>query len=340
MRTPIASYGQRVERGAWQQREKVEANDPSDDEELLHEEGGDGWAIAGASRIGRSHLHDGKYREDGLAAAITAGGWHLVAVADGGGSYRLARVGAPLAAHVAVAAMQAALEEETEKSRRTRSQREAREEEGEERATAEGAEGEGEESRAQAALVAGLRAARQALYDEAERRRVAGDEAVTAADLRTTLLLALHRMLADGRQLVAGAQVGDGLIAAREGATGDGMGTLHLLGMAETGAIGNETIFLPDVPDEVDEWIRRVRLARLDGASVHLLVLSDGVSDDFAPAEEHLWRLERPLLTTALASEHTPAEAAVALRDLLGYERAGSFDDRTLVCVYHRSAAP
>ena len=351
VRTPIAGYGQQVERGAWQRRDKVETNDPVEDEEQLHVECGDGWVIVGASRIGRGHLHDGKYREDGLAAAITASGWHLVAVADGGGSYRLARVGAPLAARVAVAAMRTALEEGEGTQR---AQRAAEDAERGERLTTEGTEGTegregggrpiaddargaGDESRARATLVAGMRAARQALDDEAERRRAGGDEALTAAGLRTTLLLALHRTLPDGGQLVAGAQVGDGLIAARAGADGP----LHLLGQAETGAVGDETMFLPDVPDEAGDWEGRVRLTRLaGGAGVHLLALTDGVSDDFAPAADHLWRLERPLFTSALAPGHTPVEAAAALCDLLGYERAGSFDDRTLVCVYRRSAAP
>ncbi|HEX6798640.1 MAG TPA: protein phosphatase 2C domain-containing protein [Ktedonobacterales bacterium] len=352
--TSIAGYGQQVERGAWQRRDKVETNDPTGDEELLHIEAGDGWAIVGASRIGRGHLHDGKYREDSLTAAITPDGWHLAAVADGGGAYRLARVGAQLAVRAAVAAMRLALvggtgdaeDAEDAEVRGGRGEREQRftaeetegtEEERAERSTAERAEGK-IEVRARAALVAGLRAARRALEEEAERRRAAGDEAVTAADLRTTLLLVLHRELADGSQLVAGAQVGDGLIAAREGSEG----ALHVLGKPETGAVGDETMFLPDVPDEAGEWEGRVRLVRLDaaGGPMHLLALTDGVSDDFAPAANHLWRLERPLFMSALLPGRPPAEAAAALCDLLGYERTGSFDDRTLVCVYRRRAAP
>ena len=55
-----------------------------------------GWRAVGASRRGRLHAHQGRYREDALALASWPRGV-VMAVADGAGSAPLSRVGAELA---------------------------------------------------------------------------------------------------------------------------------------------------------------------------------------------------------------------------------------------------
>lgn len=323
----IIGYGPRVVPAGWTVKEKVQDGfPPVPDVAPPLALGERGWVIVGSSQIGRGHRQDGKYREDAIAAAIVDGVWHLAAVADGGGSYTLARLGAQVAAQTAVVAMRAALGAVAG-----------------EPGTGTGTDSSGEE-KARRVVAQGLRAAHQALFAEARRLQHEQEEKrsgiavpVTVRDLRTTLLLALHRRLRDGRHLVAGGQVGDGAVVARalEGDTR----TLVWLSAPDTGPRGNETTFLPDVPDTEAEWQQRVSAQAIGGTIVYCLAMTDGVADDFTPLDDHLWRLEKPLFQGPLA-EKTPEQAQRNLEALLDYERQGSFDDRSLVCIYQQGTRP
>ncbi|MBC8254933.1 MAG: protein phosphatase 2C domain-containing protein, partial [Ardenticatenia bacterium] len=88
----------------WEDREPTDPTDPVDHTDPRMLEAPDGWRIVGASRRGKMHAHKGIYREDAFAFGET-NGWHLVVVADGGGSCPLSRVGSQLAADTAVATM-------------------------------------------------------------------------------------------------------------------------------------------------------------------------------------------------------------------------------------------
>ena len=70
---------------------------------------------------------------------------------------------------------------------------------------------------------------------------------------------------------------------------------------------------------------RRLKLAPL---GLCLVIATDGVMDDFMPPYgklENLYEFLRPL--------YTANQPAHWLLDWLGYERRGSFDDRTLVAL-------
>ncbi len=272
------------------------------------------WAILGASRRGLSHQHEGKFREDGLTGA-TVHGWHVAAVTDGGGSYALARVGARIAAEAALAGMS-------------------------ERASLSVSPGE---SALSEILRAGLNAAHAALFAEGARRATA-DPPATVKDLRTTLLLVAHRDLGNDEHLIGGAQVGDGIVVARCGDEPlDNASPLLWLGQPDTGPSGNEVLFLQDVQpnawESPAEGKARIFVRRVRGEHVYCVAMTDGVADDFLPNEQNLWRLERTLLNDVLDRPSLP-EAAAALSTLLDYERADSFDDRTLVCIYRMGDRP
>lgn len=53
--------------------------------------------IVVASKRGRSHAHDGKFRDDGFKVAALLNNWELVAVSDGAGSAKYARYGSKIA---------------------------------------------------------------------------------------------------------------------------------------------------------------------------------------------------------------------------------------------------
>jgi protein phosphatase 2C-like protein len=312
----IVGYGQRVEPAAWTTKEKKQDGFPpvgDFDQVALSARG---WAVVGSSRIGRGHLQDGKFREDAIAAEIVDGKWHLAAVADGGGSYKLARLGARVAAAAAVRRMRQAIYQP---------------------------QGADDNEKVRHVVETGLRAAYQAIYGEAERlqteeeRKQAGVGG-SVKDLRTTLLLVVHHELEAGRgHLVGGGQVGDGAVVARivEG----GKTRLVWLSEPDTGPQGNETVFLTDLPNTDEDWARRVSFQHLYGDVVYCLAMTDGVSDDFVPLEDNLERLEKPMFQVALG-EKDLAMAAQKLEQLLGYERQGSFDDRSLVCICKQGVTP
>lgn len=88
----------------WEDREPIDPSDPvpHTDTQILNAI--DNWRIIGASRRGKMHAHKGIYREDAFALD-QINGWHLMVVADGGGSCPLSRVGSQLAANAAITAM-------------------------------------------------------------------------------------------------------------------------------------------------------------------------------------------------------------------------------------------
>lgn len=302
-----AQVGQQVERAPWIEKEPDDPRFPADPTQPLDLEE-HGWAIVGASLRGKGHRQDGKYREDALAAQIVDGDLHLVAVADGGGSYALAREGARVAVEQAIAGMH----EQVVIYQRSRP--------------------DDVQAAVEAILRAGLRRAHAGVHARAAEIHQE-DGKTTVDDLRSTLLLLVHRELPGGTHLVGGAQVGDGVIAVRQG-----QDDLLLLGIPDTGAVGNEVVFLTDVSTE--ELARRPAARIVSARDLYCLVMTDGVSDDFLPIEENLAGLERPLFTSVFTPGHTSREAAARLVEVLGYDRPGSFDDRTLVCVYKIGSTP
>jgi hypothetical protein len=69
------------------------------------------FAVAASNR-GRSHAHEGKFREDDFSLlCVGPATWSVFAVADGGGSYRFSRRGSEIAARVAVKKLASLLEQ-------------------------------------------------------------------------------------------------------------------------------------------------------------------------------------------------------------------------------------
>ncbi len=62
---------------------------------------GDGYKIIAASRRGRSHAHEGTFRDDDFSIKITDSGWDILIVADGAGSAKFSREGSRLACSTA-----------------------------------------------------------------------------------------------------------------------------------------------------------------------------------------------------------------------------------------------
>jgi len=284
----------------WEDREPTDPTDPVDHTDAPPPlEAQDGWRIVGASRRGKMHAHKGIYREDAFAFGET-NGWHLVVVADGGGSCPLSRVGSQLAADTAVDTM-ARLASTMKSDDRTDAK-----------------------SICEIALQMGVEAAWKALQKEAQERNR------SMKDLGTTFLAMMHH-LDEAGHIIGVLQVGDGLVAAEMAD-----GSIKALAEPDVGETAGVTLFLTSKPWK--EWVDRAVVHTLDTLKSPLKLLTamcDGVADDFIPFEEHLSKLFDALDNVA---KHEQPEQQ--LLDLLAYEKRGSFDDRTLVMIYQAQDMP
>jgi hypothetical protein len=135
-----------------------------------------GYKLCAASYRGKTHAHQGTYREDAVAI-LTTSQWNIMAVADGAGTARLARVGSNMAVKHATDAMHDAMPPNPTTEDLGR------------------------------AIWAGLRAAHTAL------KNFAADNSIALSELHTTLQLLIHYPMDNGCY-VGVAHVGDGIITA------------------------------------------------------------------------------------------------------------------------------
>ena len=251
-----------------------------------------GWRMIGASLRGKMHAHKGIFREDAFALG-EAEGWHLMVVADGGGSCSLSRVGSKLAADTAVRSMAGFVKKMSD--------------------------GPPAKMVCRLALERSLEEAWEALSEEAEKRKI------DLRELGTTFLALMYRSAQEGH-IVGVAQVGDGLVAAKRGD-----GNIVLLGEPDVGETAGVTFFLTS--KHWKKWIDRISVEVLEEPPQLLTAMCDGVADDFIPFEKHLSKL-----FVGLKRVIEQKQPETALLELLGYEKRGSFDDRTLTLLYQAGA--
>jgi len=131
------------------------------------------------------------------------------------------------------------------------------------------------------------------------------------ADLSATLVLAAHAFIKIGdkeHSLVFASQVGDGAVAAV-----DWDGHVHMLGIAEGGDYSGETDFLTSKKHQSEDEIRK-KLYHLSPTPIRaLLVMTDGVADDYFPAEPGMARLYADLLLNGVLKLDVPAAAKLEL---------------------------
>ncbi len=295
----------------------------------------EGFSLLGARVRGKKHKHEGTHCDDWFDFAA-AGAWTFVAVADGAGSKKFSRVGARASTEAAVRQLAADLGGHAVRARETWSNDTFRRDE------VEGVYVYAEEDleRVQAALHRAMLAAYFAVEKAAAERAASRDHERALGrkpeinDLSATLLLAAHTTVAyKGRDysLILACQVGDGMTAAV-----DLDGKLQLLGEADSGDYSGETDFLTS-----QKKLERANLSRKTYAFFRplraLLVMTDGVADDYFPNDPGMLRLYDDLKANGVLGA---ADAAGRLRDWLDtYQVRGSFDDRTLVAL-HREQAP
>lgn len=265
-----------------------------------------GLQLVAARVRGRKHKHEGTNCDDWFEAAVS-GPWTVIAVSDGAGSALFSRVGAKYACKFAARHLCHVLAAHRVKAPAA----------GADEFLQRDAAGEAflqEEVRfiqeemlfAMGVAHGGVLAAAQNRRASAEHEAALGRE-VGINDFACTLLLAAHTLIGEGENaasLIVSCQIGDGMIAcvSREG-------KLALLGEPDSGMYAGETEFLTRLYKFEENEIRR-RTKAWYGPLRALMVMSDGVADDYFPADPGMRHLYGDLVLNGIVSERdfTPQE--------------------------------
>lgn len=247
----------------------------------------DGGEMIAARARGKKHKHDGSNCDDWFETAVTEGCFIAVA-ADGAGSKSLSRIGARLCCENAVSYLKKRLLELLTENPGLK--------------TALASDMSGTEFMDACGKLAPLvqNAAREAfdciigflkniyndkLYSEALGRKP------NLADFSSTYLAAIVIPLEIGGErqcLSVTAQIGDGCICALNSSADSGE-CLKLLGEADSGAFSGETDFLSEKTVDGNVIAGKTRISR--GSSDIIMLMTDGVADDYFPAAPMAKRL-------------------------------------------------
>jgi len=245
-----------------------------------------------AARVrGKKHKHEGTNCDDWFEVG-TCAGWTLIAVADGAGSRRLSRLGARVSCAKAVELLSLELANVCVPDSPSTEVLLARDNSSMAFLGAEVAAVQQSLSRAVMAAHFAVESEAASLENSQAHQRLLG-RPVAFEDLSATLLLAAHTIVRVGGQehsLVVACQIGDGAVGVV-----DGQANVHVLGLADSGDYSGETDFLTSRRQVEPDNLRRKTFAYA-GPVRALLVMTDGVADDYFPADPGLARLYADLV--------------------------------------------
>jgi hypothetical protein len=243
-----------------------------------------------AARVrGKKHKHEGTNCDDWFEIA-TSGDWGIIAVADGAGSKKFSRIGARVACKAAVKYLVKQLRNHKILSRKIWS----------EETFARNKKCQFKEQDielTQDFLHEAMQAAYHAIYRACEARdhlkyyyKALGNRDLTLSDFATTLLLVVHTTVNyqdTPHSLVLACQVGDGMSAAiykHKAFTG-------LLGEIEKNGFCGETEFITSPLDKLTKNCLSAKTFPFFSPIRALMVMTDGVSDDYFPPKSGMLKL-------------------------------------------------
>lgn len=247
----------------------------------------DGGSIIAARVRGKKHKHEGTNCDDWFETAYTDGCF-IAVTADGAGSKLLSRIGARVSCEGAVDYLRQALSKLMSDEPEIKAQLSS--------------DMGGEQFMAACGRLAPLiQNAARAGFDAviAKLGRIYGDSTYITAlgrnptleDMGSTFLAAVAIPLeVNGARenFVLSAQIGDGCICAIDSGA-DHEHCFRLLGEADSGAYSGETDFLSAKTVSEGVIARKTRISR--GRSDIIMLMSDGVADDYFPAQPMMKRL-------------------------------------------------
>lgn len=274
-----------------------------------------------ASQRGRSHAHEGKFRDDHFEICLTDGeGWYITAIADGAGSAKYSRRGSTLACTTSMATFRALMTSE-----RTQDLAGLLLDIGNSSENS----GEGTKRKVRTLLYETIGQAVFAGYSAIREEAVKRD--VSPRDYATTLILSVCKKFAAG-WFVAAYWIGDGGIGVyRKGES------VHLLGEPDGGEFAGQTRFLtmPENWTSAEEVFDRLRFILIDDFTA-IVSMTDGITDPKFQTDNNLAKVE---CWDALWAEleriiQAGSDQEKLLLDWMGFWSAGNHDDRTLAIVY------
>lgn len=246
-----------------------------------------GCEVVGARVRGKKHKHEGTNCDDWFETAQSEG-CLIAVVADGAGSKQLSRIGARVSCECAAEYLKGAVsdlwEREPDIIGRLSSDM------------------GGEQFMSACGQLAPLiHGAARAAFDGVIRKlgKLYGDQHYVAslgrnptlADMCSTFLAAVAVPVTVGgerQSFVISLQIGDGCICAIDSRADSGS-CFRLLGEADSGAYSGETNFLSENTVSDGTIARKTRISR--GRSDIIMLMSDGVADDYFPAQPMMKRL-------------------------------------------------
>ncbi|MCM1023194.1 MAG: protein phosphatase 2C domain-containing protein [Prevotella sp.] len=271
----------------WKYNPVPESPEPYPEMVCRGETSGD-FSVTAAAVRGKKHKHDGSNRDDGFAFEI-ADGIVIAAVSDGAGSKAFSRIGAKAACEAVLKYAKMRLEAIK------RDVPDFRRHLGE---PLDSPEFGGVCSRI-AGMLRDCCAEAFASVEAAAEKRADDPDFETAIgrkpelkDFSCTLLSAVIIPVetAGGREyLTASIQIGDGMIAAVD-ENAETAGALIILGDADSGSFAGETEFITSEQFRNPESLMsRTKIRR--GKLTYLMMMTDGVADDYYPNDPQLLRL-------------------------------------------------
>lgn len=299
----------------WKNLDVNDTLDRHDSLFALRETHGD-LVLLGARARGKKHKHEGTNCDDWFEFQQVEN-WAIIAVSDGAGSKRFSRIGAKASCRAAVKVLAERLKnfkvERTQWDQNTFA-----------RDSVVGNYTDPELGRLEGGLHDAMQVAHQAIMDEFQKRELdpryaeALGRPLAFTDFSCTLLLTVHTMVTSGherRSFGMSCQIGDGMSALIIKG-----GRLQLLGIPDSGAYSGETDFITSKAPLAPERLRHKTIPFLAPMQA-LLVMTDGVADDYFPNDPEMLRLYGDLVLNGAIRIEEPASTGTEEQ---GFHRVSS----------------
>lgn len=266
--------------------------------------------IAAARVRGKKHKHEGTNCDDWYEFD-RVGDWIIAAVSDGAGSKPLSRIGAKVSCETVISSLKTEFSAVAEMCPDIKEQLSKPFSDGDFNAVCSKLAVIMQNSFA--AAFSAVESAYIARSGKPEYEESVGRKP-EITDYSGTLLAAVMIPVCGGEHFIISIQVGDGMIASVN-AHADLSGALRILGSADSGGFAGETEFLTSAQAVSADSLRsRTRIQR--GKVSALMLMTDGVADDYYPNNPQLLRLYLDLMLNGVmdipsggeSAEYTPSE--------------------------------
>jgi serine/threonine protein phosphatase PrpC len=284
--------------------------------------------LIGASRRGRSHAMDGRFRDDDMRLVYQRDSeWYIIAVADGAGSAKYARQGSLIACETAVSVIQKSGKLEDLDRFLVKN---AENTDGTSRNNREGVKKSSElKSLMYSLLGQTALEAHKAISRESAMKAGSADK-----DYSTTLLISIAKKY-DNHWFIGSYWVGDG-----------GIGIYFedrdpiIMGIPDSGEFSGQTRFLTmrDIFSDYDTIAKRLYVEFVPDFKA-LVLMTDGITDALFHTEANLlkkdvWDKFYTHLTNEVNLEKRDPSVSTELLAWINFWEKGEYDDRTIAILY------